>query len=133
MNWVFNSWGEKNKTWELDNGIATAVLQHAGLKRIDNPFILEGGSIHVDGEGCTRIPPSSPRTSALPTVVTTGSLFGMSISQPIILGFTAEVKVHMQLSTIRTSLGLSMLCQAFNAVYGLIQLASTRACHHEAY
>jgi len=51
MNWVFNSWGEKNKTWELDNGIATAVLQHAGLKRIDNPFILEGGSIHVDGEG----------------------------------------------------------------------------------
>ena len=61
MNWVFNSWGEKNATWELDVGVAAAVLEHAGVERVDNPFVLEGGSIHVDGEGCAPMLATSCR------------------------------------------------------------------------
>ncbi len=52
INWIFNSWGEKNVAWDRDNRVAASILRHAGVEKVDNPFVLEGGSIHVDGEGC---------------------------------------------------------------------------------
>lgn len=51
VNWGFNAWGEKHKPWDLDDQVAPKILEHVGLQRFDAPFILEGGSIHVDGEG----------------------------------------------------------------------------------
>jgi agmatine deiminase len=51
INWGFNAWGEKYSPWNLDDEVAGKVLKHFEVPKIDAPFILEGGSIHVDGEG----------------------------------------------------------------------------------
>lgn len=51
VNWHFNAWGGKYSPWDLDDQVAPQILKHHGLKRIDAPLVMEGGSIHVDGEG----------------------------------------------------------------------------------
>ncbi|OWA37397.1 agmatine deiminase [Saccharibacillus sp. O16] len=51
INWGFNAWGGKYSPWDLDDAVAPAVLEYLGLRRFDAPLVLEGGSIHVDGEG----------------------------------------------------------------------------------
>ncbi|MDR3270375.1 MAG: agmatine deiminase family protein [Peptococcaceae bacterium] len=51
VNWRFNAWGEKYPDWEQDDQVATKVLQYFSVRQFDAPFILEGGAIHVDGEG----------------------------------------------------------------------------------
>lgn len=51
INWHFNAWGEKYPDWDLDDRLASLVLDHFQIPRIDAPLVLEGGSIHVDGEG----------------------------------------------------------------------------------
>lgn len=51
INWKFNAWGEKYSPWELDDLVASKLLKHLGVPCFDAPIILEGGSIHVDGEG----------------------------------------------------------------------------------
>lgn len=51
INWIFNAWGEKYKPYNLDNEVASKVLKHAKVPCHDAKIILEGGSIHVDGEG----------------------------------------------------------------------------------
>jgi agmatine deiminase len=51
INWRFNAWGGKYSPWDLDDQVAVRVLDHFGLKRFDAPLVMEGGSLHVDGEG----------------------------------------------------------------------------------
>lgn len=51
VNWKFNAWGEKFGPWEEDNLVAPRLLSHLKLPCFDAPIVLEGGSIHVDGEG----------------------------------------------------------------------------------
>ncbi len=51
VNWKFNAWGEKYAPWDLDDQVAPRILEYYGMKRYDAPFVLEGGSIHTDGEG----------------------------------------------------------------------------------
>jgi agmatine deiminase len=55
IDWGFNAWGGKMgglyRHWELDAAVATKVAEVEGLDRYVAPFILEGGSIHVDGQG----------------------------------------------------------------------------------
>jgi len=51
INWQFNAWGEKYHPFDADNRLAPLILEKLGLPRYDAPLILEGGSIHVDGEG----------------------------------------------------------------------------------
>jgi agmatine deiminase len=51
MNWRFNAWGEKYLPYDLDNDVAPKVLEHFQVPYFDSSIILEGGSIHVDGEG----------------------------------------------------------------------------------
>lgn len=51
VNWQFNAWGEKYKPYDLDNEVAPKVLNHLQIPCMDAPIVLEGGSIHVDGEG----------------------------------------------------------------------------------
>lgn len=54
--WTFNAWGGKvdglYDTWDKDDKIASSIcnLENVDYYRTDN-FVLEGGSIHVDGEG----------------------------------------------------------------------------------
>jgi len=48
----FNAWGEKFSPWDDDAEVAARLLERLGEERIDaRDFILEGGSIAVDGEG----------------------------------------------------------------------------------
>ncbi|GAB6152112.1 agmatine deiminase family protein [Desulfosporosinus burensis] len=51
VNWKFNAWGGKYAPWDLDDQVAAEILKHFELKRFDAPLVMEGGSLHVDGEG----------------------------------------------------------------------------------
>jgi agmatine deiminase len=51
VDWRFNAWGEKVKPYANDAAVARRILDHLKVRRFDAPFVLEGGSIHVDGEG----------------------------------------------------------------------------------
>lgn len=50
INWRFNAWGGKYP-FKRDDLVASKVLNMLDVPSFDAPFILEGGSIHVDGEG----------------------------------------------------------------------------------
>ncbi|XP_027122843.2 agmatine deiminase-like isoform X2 [Coffea arabica] len=55
IDWNFNSWGGVDdgcyKDWSLDLLVARKILEINRLPRFPQSIILEGGSIHVDGEG----------------------------------------------------------------------------------
>lgn len=51
VNWKFNAWGERFIPYDLDNEVAPKVLAHFKVPYQNAPIVLEGGSIHVDGEG----------------------------------------------------------------------------------
>jgi agmatine deiminase len=50
VNWKFNAWGGKYHPYEDDDLLASRLLDRLGIRRFDAPLVLEGGSIHVDGE-----------------------------------------------------------------------------------
>ena len=50
VHWDFNSWGRRG-AFEKDRRAAQTILAQESVERVAAPFILEGGSIHVDGEG----------------------------------------------------------------------------------
>jgi agmatine deiminase len=47
----FNSWGEKYLPYDKDARVPALLASHFGVRRYEAPFILEGGSFLVDGEG----------------------------------------------------------------------------------
>jgi agmatine deiminase len=47
----FNSWGEKYLPYERDAQVPAHIASHLGMRRYRAPFVLEGGSFFVDGEG----------------------------------------------------------------------------------
>ena len=51
VDWGFNAWGLAYEGFARDARLARHILHLAGAHRIVGPQILEGGSIHVDGEG----------------------------------------------------------------------------------
>ncbi len=55
VDWRFNAWGGHEEglyyPWEKDQAMAGAMLAHQQLPAYKAPLVLEGGSIHVDGEG----------------------------------------------------------------------------------
>jgi agmatine deiminase len=51
VDWEFNAWGGLYADWERDNLVAQKVLSIAGADRYKAPCVVEGGAIHVDGEG----------------------------------------------------------------------------------
>jgi agmatine deiminase len=55
VDWRFNAWGGLNGglyfPWDQDELVARKVLEIEGCDRYSAPFVLEGGAIHVDGEG----------------------------------------------------------------------------------
>ncbi len=51
VDWRFNAWGGEYDSYEKDAAMAAAMLEHLELTRYAAPMVLEGGSIHVDGEG----------------------------------------------------------------------------------
>jgi agmatine deiminase len=55
VDWRFNAWGGLQGglyfPWDRDERVARKVLEIEGADRYRAPLVLEGGSIHVDGEG----------------------------------------------------------------------------------
>ncbi|MEA4909152.1 MAG: agmatine deiminase [Anaerolineaceae bacterium] len=55
IDWDFNAWGGLDGglyfPWDLDDLVARKVAEIEWLDRYKAPIVLEGGSIHVDGEG----------------------------------------------------------------------------------
>jgi agmatine deiminase len=49
--WIFNGWGGKYKDYERDDGVAKEIATLLDCPRFDQPVILEGGSIEVNGAG----------------------------------------------------------------------------------
>lgn len=55
IDWIFNAWGGLKGglyfPWDMDEAVASKVLEIEDVDRYKAPIVLEGGSIHVDGEG----------------------------------------------------------------------------------
>ncbi len=55
VDWIFNAWGGLYNglysPWDLDDSVAIKVAELEQVARYRAPLVLEGGSIHVDGEG----------------------------------------------------------------------------------
>jgi agmatine deiminase len=51
VNWKFNAWGEKYTPCDLDDQVAPLILDYLNIERFNASLVMEGGSIHVDGEG----------------------------------------------------------------------------------
>ncbi len=51
VDWRFNAWGGLYSPFDRDERAAAKVLEIAAADRYRAPIILEGGAIHVDGEG----------------------------------------------------------------------------------
>ncbi len=51
IDWEFNQWGADYPDIEDDADFARRLLTHYGIRTFSAPMVLEGGSIHVDGEG----------------------------------------------------------------------------------
>lgn len=60
INWSFNAWGGKvdglYASWDKDDKVAERFCKALDTDMYDAaPFVLEGGSIHVDGEGTAMV------------------------------------------------------------------------------
>lgn len=55
IDWVFNAWGGEDEglyyPWDRDEALPSKLLEHEGVKRMKADLVIEGGAIHVDGEG----------------------------------------------------------------------------------
>lgn len=55
VDWQFNAWGGEEgglyPSWDRDQRVAGTILQLERAQRFPCPIVMEGGSIHVDGEG----------------------------------------------------------------------------------
>ena len=55
VDWTFNAWGGLQKMmyfpWDQDDQVAAKMLEIESLDHYKAPLVMEGGSIHVDGQG----------------------------------------------------------------------------------
>lgn len=72
VHWHFNAWGGLSGglyfPWDQDEQVAPKVLEIERLERYRAPLVMEGGALHVDGEGtallteeCVLNPNRNPR------------------------------------------------------------------------
>ena len=47
----FNAWGDRFPRYEHDQDVPYRIAEHLGMRTFTAPFVLEGGSFFVDGEG----------------------------------------------------------------------------------
>ncbi|HQT64905.1 MAG: agmatine deiminase [Acidocella sp. 20-57-95] len=59
VDWPFNAWGGVHGglyfPWDLDDAVAAKMLQLERAKAYRAPAVIEGGAIHVDGEGTVLV------------------------------------------------------------------------------
>ena len=68
--WVHNAWGGKYSPYDLDNTIPPKIAGRLRLRHFENPMVLEGGSLDVNGcgdllttESCLLNPNRNPHLS----------------------------------------------------------------------
>ncbi len=49
--WRFNAWGGKGERWDDDATIAPRLAEEMGVPAFQSELFIEGGGLHVDGEG----------------------------------------------------------------------------------
>ncbi len=56
VDWIFNAWGGHDgglyASWAADDLVAAKIADMERVVRYRAPLVLEGGAIHVDGDGC---------------------------------------------------------------------------------
>ena len=73
VDWRFNGYGERTPAYDRDARLAEVICARLKVPRFTAPIVLEGGAVHVDGEGtawCARLRCSIP--SAIPASAATG-------------------------------------------------------------
>ncbi|MEN9705649.1 MAG: hypothetical protein RLZZ393_1528, partial [Pseudomonadota bacterium] len=59
VDWHFNAWGGLDgglyHPWDQDDLVARKVMEVEGIDGYRAPFVMEGGAIHVDGEGTVLV------------------------------------------------------------------------------
>lgn len=51
INWRFNAWGGRYLPYDLDDSVPPRLLAREQIQTFNAPIVLEGGSVHVDGQG----------------------------------------------------------------------------------
>jgi agmatine deiminase len=51
VDWRFNGYGERAASFDQDAQVARAICERLKIQRFEAPIVLEGGAVHVDGEG----------------------------------------------------------------------------------
>jgi agmatine deiminase len=51
IDWQWNAWGHRHPDIERDAAVAGAILENLKMRRYVGELVLEGGAVHVDGEG----------------------------------------------------------------------------------
>ena len=51
VDWRFNGWGGRYWPFDNEDALAGVLIGRVQAHRFEAPFVLEGGAIHVDGEG----------------------------------------------------------------------------------
>jgi agmatine deiminase len=51
VNWRFNGYGERSPAFDQDARLTEAICTRLEVPRFAAPIVLEGGGLHVDGEG----------------------------------------------------------------------------------
>ena len=55
VDWIFNAWGGLYTPCDRDDAVARKVLEIVGADRYRCNMVLEGGALHVDGEGAVIV------------------------------------------------------------------------------
>lgn len=51
VDWEYNAWGGLYPPWDKDALAARKIMEMAGVDQYPAPLVMEGGAIHVDGQG----------------------------------------------------------------------------------
>ncbi|MBI3957175.1 MAG: agmatine deiminase [Chloroflexi bacterium] len=51
VDWIFNAWGGHYANFSADDALAGHILGCVGARRYRADLVMEGGALHVDGEG----------------------------------------------------------------------------------
>jgi agmatine deiminase len=51
IDWQWNAWGHRYPDFERDAAVAHGLLENLKMRRYAEDLVIEGGALHVDGEG----------------------------------------------------------------------------------
>ena len=55
VDWRFNGWGKVQEIYGQDAQLAGRVAERLGVRSFEAPIVLEGGAVHVDGQGTALV------------------------------------------------------------------------------